>query len=312
MMNVLVIDDLHPVFMEDLQSAGYQVLYRPEITREEALEIIHDFEIIAVRSKFDITREVMDKALKLQCIARAGAGMDNIDEAYARERGIVCLNAPEGNRDAVAEHAVGMLLDLFRNISKSDQEVRSGIWDRESNRGVELNGKTLGLIGYGNTGKSFARKLSGFDMNILAYDKYLYNYSDSYAKEVSLDTLYKEADILSFHIPLTPDTKYWVNDAFTQTIKKPVYLVNTSRGQVISTSSLIEGLNSGRILGAALDVLENERLDHFSEEERSLFTQLKSMRNVVLTSHIAGWTRESYYKISKILSLKIITRFTQP
>lgn len=312
MMNVLVIDDLHPVFMEDLRSAGYQVVYRPEITREEALEIIHDFEIIAVRSKFDITREVMDRAPKLQCIARAGAGMDNIDEAYAKEKGIVCLNAPEGNRDAVAEHAVGMLLDLFRNISKSDREVRSGIWDREGNRGLELNGKTLGLIGYGNTGKSFARKLSGFDMNILAYDKYLYNYSDSYAKEVSLDTLYKEADIISFHIPLTPNTKYWVNEAFTQTIKKPVYLVNTSRGQVISTSSLIEGLNSGRILGAALDVLENERLDRFSEEEESLFAQLKSMRNVVLTSHIAGWTHESYYKISKVLSLKIITRFTQP
>ncbi len=306
-MKLLIIDDLHPVFMEMLTSEGIAFDYIPQLKgKQELMDKIVLYEGIIVRSKVYIDKEIMDVAKKLRIIARAGAGMDNIDEEYAKVKGIVLVNAPEGNRDAVAEHAVGLLLNLFRNINRADREIRNRVWSRESNRGVELMGKTVGIIGYGNTGKAFAKKLSGFDVRVLACDKYLKNFSDDFAIQSDLKTIQEEADIISMHIPLTPETESYVNAQFLQGFRKSIYLINTARGKVMDTSHLVEGLLSGRILGAVLDVLENEQLDRLTEAESERLDALLRNENVILSPHIAGWTNESYEKISRVLARKII------
>lgn len=304
--DILIIDPMHPVFIETMEKHGYICEYDPGISVSEIFQKIARYKGIVVRSKMYVGKELLERADNLQFIARAGAGMDNVDEPAAKARGIICLNAPEGNRDAVAEHVIGLLLSLFRKIGQASAQIKDRIWDRESNRGIELNGMTVGLVGYGNTGKALAKKLSGFDVRVLAYDKYLENYSDQYALQAGMDELFEQCDVLSLHIPLTSETANLVNNTWLSSFKKPFFLINTSRGKIVNTLDLTFALDSGMLRGAALDVLENENLENFTASEWEWFEKLTRRNNVLLTPHIAGWTRESYHKIASILAEKLV------
>lgn len=302
---ILIADHLHPIFKEEAQKMGFDCHDMPLISRGECLALIHEYDIIAIRTKFQIDAELIDAATNLKLIARAGAGMDNVDEDYANSKGIKCINAPEGNRDAVAEHVIGMLLSLSNNLNIADEQVRQGIWDRDGNRGWELKGKTLAIIGYGNNGMMLARKLSGFELKIIAYDKYKTGFSDAYAQEVSMEQVVKEADILSFHIPLSRETRQLFNDEYLFHFKKPIVLLNASRGEILNTKSVLKGIKSGKINAAGLDVLEVEKFPALYEQE--WFKELSQNKKVLLSPHIAGWTHESYRKISEVLAQKLLT-----
>lgn len=306
---VLFIDTTHPVLPQMLKERGFEVhhFYQNDINKLKS--IAADFTGFIIRSKFRLEEEILKHATQLKFIGRVGAGMENIDVKYAESAGIRCFNAPEGNRDAVAEQAIGMLLSLFNNLKKADLEVRNGIWKREENRGVELGGKTVGIIGYGNTGSAFARKLKGFDVEILAYDKYKKDFSNDFVSEVSLEDLFENADIVSLHIPLTDETRFMANNNFFSSFKKDIYLINTSRGKVLKTSDLIVNLENSKVIGACLDVLEFEGLsfeDLDSERLPAAFKQLITKENVILSPHIAGWTHESNVKLSEVLAKKIL------
>ncbi|SKB80241.1 NAD(P)-dependent oxidoreductase [Daejeonella lutea] len=300
---ILIADQLHPVFKERAEKLGYLCDDMPGITRAETLDILKDYSGIAIRTKFLIDREIIDAGTKLRFIARAGAGMDNVDEEYAIYRGITCINAPEGNRDAVGEHVIGMLLSLLNKLQNGDHQIRNGVWDREGNRGLELKGKTVAIVGYGNNGRSLARKLSGFEVNVIAYDKYKTGFSDAYATEVSMEQVVKQADILSFHIPLTRETKHLFNDEYLFHFKKPIVLLNASRGEVVNTQTVVKGLSDGRIWAAGLDVLEVEKFPDLAEQ--NWFNELKKSDKVILSPHVAGWSVESYRKISEVLAEKL-------
>jgi D-3-phosphoglycerate dehydrogenase len=300
---ILIVDDLHPVFKERATALGYIVDDRPFITREETLAAVADYEGIAVRTKFRIDQEIFDAAPKLEFVARAGAGLDNIDVDIAKQRNIALLAANEGNMDAVGEHAVGLLLSLMNNFRQADLQIRNGVWDREGNRGYELKDKTVGIIGYGFMGQSFARKLSGFGVNVLAYDKYKTNFSDAYAKEVSMEEIVKHSDVLSLHIPLTRETKQMVNDEYFFHFKKPIFFINTARGEIVNTEAVLRNIANGKIIGAGLDVLEKEKFPGLLEQ--SWYDSLKTNEKVILTPHVAGWTFESYRKISEVLAQKL-------
>jgi len=282
---------------------GYQVDDRPFITRAETLEIIGDYDGIAVRTKFLIDRELILRAEKLKFVARAGAGLDNIDEAFARERGIALINAPEGNCDAVGEHSLGMLLSLMNNFAKADQEIRNGIWDREGNRGYELKGKTVGIIGYGHMGQSFAKRLSGFDVTVLAYDKYKTGFSDQYAREASMEEIVKYSDVLSLHIPLTTETRLMVDDEYFFHFRKPIFFINTARGEIVSVQAVLHAVNNGKLLGAGLDVLQTEKFPALGEQK--WYPELVKSGKVLLSPHVGGWTFDSYRKISEVLAQKL-------
>lgn len=301
--NILIVDDLHPIFIEQIEALGYTCNYQPLIKLNEVLAIIADYEGLMVRSKFQVDRAFLNAAVNLKFIARAGAGMDNIDEAYAAEKGIVLVNAPEGNRDAVGEHAIGMLLSLMNNLNRGDAEVRVGLWQREANRGYELKGRTVGIIGYGNMGQSFARKLKGFEVEVIAYDKYKTGFSDAYAREVSMEEIVKHSEVLSLHVPLTPETKGLVNDEYLFHFRKPIFLLNTSRGKVVQTQAVLNAIKQGKILGAGLDVLEVEKFPALGEQP--WFEELRQSDKVLLSPHVAGWTFESYRKISEVMAQKI-------
>jgi D-3-phosphoglycerate dehydrogenase len=301
--NILIVDDIHPVFIERAEAIGYQCDYRPAIKPGEALEVLGAYTGLVMRSKFKLDRQFIDAGKNLRFVCRAGAGMDNIDEDYAIQRGIELINAPEGNADAVGEHAIGMLLSLMNNLNNADAEVRSGIWDREGNRGHELKGKTVGIIGYGFMGKSFARKLSGFGVNVIAYDKYKTGFSDEYAREVSMEEIVKHSDVLSLHIPLTAETLGMVNEEYLFHFKKQIFLINTSRGKAVQTTAVLKAISQGKILGAGLDVLEVEKFPALAEQE--WFDQLRKSGKVMLTPHVAGWTFESYRKISEVMAEKL-------
>ncbi len=309
MKKILFIDSAHPSLQEQLEAQGYVCDYFPAYTHHDYMRIAHEYVGFVVRSKIPMDKEVLERAEKLRFIARVGAGMENIDVAFAESRGIVCLNAPEGNRDAVAEQAVGMLLALLNKLLKADAEVRQGIWKREENRGYELGGKTVGIIGYGNTGSAFARKLSGFDVKILAYDKYKAGFSDENVIEAGMGQIFAEADVLSLHVPLTAETTYLVDRGYIQRFAKPFYLINTSRGKVVNTAHLVEALDKGKVLGACLDVLEYEKTS-FEGLQQSDFPpamqRLVKMENVVLSPHIAGWTHQSNEKMARVLVDKIL------
>jgi D-3-phosphoglycerate dehydrogenase len=300
---ILIIDDLHPAFKEQAIALGFEVDDLPLITRDETLTVIKNYTGIAVRTKFRIDKELFDLAPNLKFVARAGAGLDNIDEADAAERKIQLINAPEGNRDAVGEHAIGLLLSLMNNFRKADAEIRNGIWDREDNRGYELKGKTVGLIGYGFMGQSFAKKLSGFEVNVIAYDKYKTGFSDAYVREVSMEEIVKQSDVLSLHIPLTKETKQMVNEEYLYHFKKPIFFINTARGEIVNTSAVLDKIKTGKILGAGLDVLETEKFPALSEQP--WFDDLKKSGKVILTPHVGGWTFDSYRKISEVLAQKL-------
>ncbi len=306
-MKILVVDEVHEIFHEKMEAAGHVVTDKLSLTKNELMAEIPLYDVLLVRSKFYIDKEIMDVMPSNFVIARAGAGMDNIDEEYARTKNIKLINAPEGNRDAVAEHAIGLLLNLVRNINKSDREIRDKIWLREENRGFELKGKTIGIIGYGNTGKSLAKKLSGFEMNVIAHDKYLSNFSDAYVTEVSINTIKEQSDIISLHIPLSSETSHMINRHFFDTLLKKPILINTSRGKVIKTSDLVQALKVGKVLGACLDVLEDERINSLETDDNEWYKELVRANNVILSSHIAGWTYESYEKISEVLVQKLLT-----
>ncbi|WP_345953603.1 2-hydroxyacid dehydrogenase [Mucilaginibacter sp. PAMB04168] len=303
MKNILIVDDLHPIFIEQTEALGYTCDYRPTIKLEEALAILPDYEGLVIRSKFQVDKAVLDAATNLKFIARAGAGMDNIDENYAGQKGVILVNAPEGNRDAVGEHAVGMLLSLMNNLNRGNAEVLAGLWQREANRGYELKGRTVGIIGYGHMGQSFARKLKGFDVEVIAYDKYKTGFSDGYAREVSMEEIVKHSDVLSLHVPLTPETKGLVNDEYLFHFRKPIFLLNTSRGKVVEVQAVLNAIKQGKILGAGLDVLEVEKFPALGEQ--AWFEELRQSDRVLLSPHVAGWTFDSYRKISEAMAAKI-------
>lgn len=300
---ILIVDELHPVFKERATALGYEVDDQPLYTREQTLAAISGYQGIAVRTKFRIDQELMAAAPSLKFIARAGAGLDNIDVDYARSRNIELLNAPEGNMDAVGEHATGMLLSLMNNFRNADLEVRNGTWDREGNRGYELKGKTVGIIGYGFMGKSFAKKLAGFEVNVIAYDKYKTGFSDAYAKEVSMEEIVKHSDVLSLHIPLTSETRQMVDEEYFFHFRKPIFFINTARGEIVNTAAVLQAINAGKILAAGLDVLEVEKFPAL--QNTPWFNDLKSSGKVILSPHVGGWTFESYRKISEVLADKL-------
>jgi len=274
-------------------------------------EIKYAFGLV-IRARFQLNEEFLNDCSQLQFIARSGSGLENIDVDYCKSRNILVFNSPEGNRNAVAEHGLGMLLSLFNKISKADSEVRKGIWNREDNRGIELDGKTVGIVGYGNNGSAFANKLRGFDCKILAYDKYKMNFSNNQVKESSMMEIFENADVISFHIPQNQETIYMFDDSFLEDMKKPFYVLNTSRGKIVKTSSLVRGIKSGKILGACLDVLEYEPASFSSffngEIPEDLKYLMKSDR-VLFSPHVAGWTQESYEKLSSVLADKIQQAF---
>jgi D-3-phosphoglycerate dehydrogenase len=303
--NILIVDGLHPAFIQKAEALGYKCNYQPAIKPDEAMEIIAEYSGLAIRSKFLVDKQVLDKATNLKFIARAGAGMDNIDEAYAKSKGVQLINAPEGNMDAVGEHAIGLLLSLMNNFNRADAEIRAGQWNREGNRGFELKGKTIGIIGYGFMGRSFARKLAGFEVNVIAYDKYKTGFSDKYAREVSMEEIVKHSDVLSLHVPLTHETSGLVNDEYLFHFRKPIFLINTSRGKVVRTPAVLNAIRQDKMIGAGLDVLEIEKFPALGEQV--WFEELRQSGKILLTSHVAGWTFESYQKISEVLGEKLIS-----
>ena len=309
MKHVLVTDKTHPILCEKLQAAGYHCDVQADLSYNELLAIVNNYDALVVRSKVEIDRNFLDNTHSLKCIGRVGAGMETIDVDYAEQKGIKCLNSPEGNRDAVGEHALGMLLTLFNNMLRANNEIRSGLWKREANRGLEIKGKTVGIIGFGNMGSSFAKRLRGFECNIISYDKYKKNYAPDYVEEVSLEELFNRADVVSFHVPLTDETHYMADAAFFNSFAKPIYLINTARGAVVKTVDLVSAMQMGKVLGVALDVIEYENMSKAGLDLESLtpdFKYLLQADNAVLTPHIGGWTVESKYKLADVLADKII------
>jgi len=306
-MNVYFIDTVHRSLEDILIKLGFNCI---DVTKDNLItlqEKLIQADGIVIRSRFPMNEDLLKFAPNLKFIARSGAGMENIDVTYCEKSNITLFNAPEGNRNAVGEHALGMLLSLMNKFQQGDAEVRKGIWDREGNRGEELDGKTVGIIGFGNNGSAFAKKLRGFDVNILVYDKYLSNLSNEFITQVSLETLYEQADVISFHIPQNEETLYWANDAFFNQIKKPIYLLNLSRGKIVSTKALLNALNEGKVKGAGLDVLEFEKasFENFDQDHLEDFHALIRNQKVLLTPHVGGWTIESYIKLSTVLGEKI-------
>jgi D-3-phosphoglycerate dehydrogenase / 2-oxoglutarate reductase len=308
-MKVVFLDTVHPILAERLTAARYTCVDASSMTKEECLRALVDAHGIVIRSRFTMDEVFLEGAEKLKFIARSGAGMENIDEAYCEKRGITLYNAPEGNRNAVGEHALGMLLALLNKLHTADREVRSGKWDREGNRGVELDGKTVGIIGFGNNGSAFAKKLRGFDVNCLAYDKYKTDFGDSFVTESTLDDLLAQSDVVSFHIPQNTETSWMFNQEFMDRLGKPIWLLNLSRGKIVETKTLVQGLKNGKILGAGLDVLEYEKSSFesfFEQELPAEFKYILDSDKVIFTPHVGGWTQESYYKLSAVLADKIL------
>lgn len=309
-MKIVFLDTVHPILWEKLEAKGATCVDATKTFIHDLPEILANVEGIVIRSRFRMDEEILKLAPNLKFIARSGAGMENIDEAYCENRGIVLFNAPEGNRNAVGEHCLGMLLSLLNKLHTANNEVKSGEWNRDKNRGIELDGKTVGIIGFGNNGSSFAKKLSGFDVKILAYDKYKSEFGTNQVQEVkNLDRIFAECDIISFHIPQTQETIFFANEDFFNSFQKPIFLLNASRGKIVETSALVNALKSRKVLGAGLDVLEFEKSSFesmFDGEIHPDFQYLINSNNVLLTPHVAGWTIESYFKLSDVLAEKII------
>lgn len=313
-MRILFVDRVHDVLEQMLLDAGHQCDHDTESEYSALLQKLPDYDGIVIRSRIPIDRTFLSAATNLRFIARAGAGLENIDLKAAEAQNIKVFSVPEANRDAVGEHAVGMLLMLLNHLKRADSEVRNGIWRRAENRGTEISGKTVGIIGFGQMGSAFAEKMRGFGCRILAYDKYHQN-APNYVQHVNLKTLQEQADIISFHVPLTDETQFYLNDAFIANCAKPFYLINTARGKVVETAALVRGLKSEKISGACLDVLEYEKRSFeklHAEDLPEDFRHLSKSEQVILSPHIAGWTHESHYKLSKFLGDKILNYFQQP
>lgn len=357
---ILITDDVHESLLKGLETMGFTCDYEPNITDEAVREIISEYVGLIINSKIKVDKPMLDTASRLRFVGRVGSGMEIVDRAYAAEKGVAVLSSPEGNRNAVGEHALGMLLSLANNLNRADSEVKKMDWQREKNRGFELRGRTIGIIGFGHTGSSFAVKLLGLGMRILVYDKHLpsgflekmpfpisnfsyprfdteggekkvrnstlntrnysselgrdydgLNYEFSTIEEVTLQTLQEEADIISFHLPLTDETKHFADAPFIKKCLKNVILINTSRGNVVKTVDLVAALKTGKVAGACLDVFENEKTGTYTEGEKTLYKKLFAFENVLVSPHVAGWTMESKERLAKIL-LKKILRYEIP
>ena len=311
-MKIAILDKVHPLIEEELCKKGWQCVNLFEASREELKQTIHSYQGIILRSRIKMDHDFLKEATSLQFIGRPGAGLENVALDYCEANGIKVFRSPEGNRDAVAEHAIGMLLSLFNKLKKADTEVRKGVWLREENRGVELRGKTIGIIGYGYMGRAFAQRLLGFGVRVIAYDKYLQGFGDENVKEVGLQTIFQEAEVVSLHTPLTTETIGLVNSAFLKKFKNPIYFINTARGQSVVTKAIVDGIEAQSILGACLDVSEYESSTFTKLETRNLPEELAYLygsENVVLTPHIAGWTHEAKFKMADYLVKKILDEF---